>query len=88
MPYIILQDKEEDIFQKGRKVLSSQITKILRTIKKMNGSLVQITKSELMRSFHKVMGIESILSGMSGSINRKYRPTSEKVDNKKEVIYL
>ena len=55
MPYTILEGEGEDIFQKGRKVLSPPVTKILKTIKKMNGSLVQNIKRSLVRSFSEVM---------------------------------
>lgn len=70
--YTILEGKGEDIFQKGRKVPSPQITKILRTKKKMNGSLVQTIKNSLVRSVNEILEIESILLGLSGSISRKY----------------
>lgn len=36
MLYTILEGEGEDIFQKGRKVLSLPVTKTLRTIKKMS----------------------------------------------------
>lgn len=60
LPYSILESKREVIFRKSRKGLSLQITKILRTMKKMNGFLVQIIKSSLVRNFNEVIRTESI----------------------------